>query len=858
MTRPLHRSRQAWLASALIGASMCVTHAVAADAKDSNGLSFESTPVLTAGRVPVPRLMIALSRLPSDQNKRKDLLTALGGTIDQLPDASVQLGWVAPSSCEAPDQAGESCSSGATPQTLDAATRAAFKAFLAAAGRQTGASESSDAPTTTARTIAYAEEQSSLAAAHQPQKGADLLCRQSHVVLVGTDVGPGTLRPDQPHDGAMAPKPVIHQVAAAGDGLAAQIDEAVQTAVAESQGPDDTRTLALAMVPNAKGGEQAVVAARYNAHGWHGELALRTLQRAGIDTSSAPWGRQAGSGEPHTTATLLDAREPDTRVILSSQGEGQQLKGLAWRWTELPQAQRALLERDAHQRPDGLGSQRLEWLRGVRADEQANGGKLRDRRSPQADMLGSVPWASPGRLATRTTPAQPTMIYAAGNGGMLHAFDAESGQERFAYVPQGALAKVAAMSQPQYLHQASIAASPFTADWQEGDQTRRWLFGTPGAGGKGYFALDVSNLQGFADESQGAQQIRLDTTASEDPDLGHIFGTPVTAAGDPWRSASVMRLNDGRTALVLGNGFGSESGRAVLLLHYLDGARELRKIPAGKEVGNGLGPVRLVDLDGDRKADLAYAGDLRGYVWKFDLRATDPAQWRVAVKSQPMFMAKDEQAHPQPITSAPTTWPHPERGRILVFGTGRMLTPDDRGDTSTQTIYGIHDRDDDEPASRGRAALRRRELVSGASRVTTAAASDSAAGSAPGWYVDLPVPGERVLDHPRHFDGQLIDIVSSVPAPVPPVGAGESCKTANERQFRNTLRALDGEPPRTAIHGTSDAPLTVGRLELSATPSVAVRSLSREVRMNFEGGQDDATRARLGFIAVRPSWRQLQ
>ncbi|MEO5367131.1 MAG: PilC/PilY family type IV pilus protein, partial [Magnetococcus sp. WYHC-3] len=62
----------------------------------------------------------------------------------------------------------------------------------------------------------------------------------------------------------------------------------------------------------------------------------------------------------------------------------------------------------------------------------------------------------------------------------------------------------------------------------------------------------------------------------------------------------------------------------------------IRKISVA---GNGLSTPAVVDSDGDFIADMAYAGDLDGHLWKFDLSQADPAQWQAAFSGQPLFTA---------------------------------------------------------------------------------------------------------------------------------------------------------------------------------------------------------------------------
>ncbi|MBI5062619.1 MAG: hypothetical protein HZB87_03890, partial [Desulfatitalea sp.] len=127
---------------------------------------------------------------------------------------------------------------------------------------------------------------------------------------------------------------------------------------------------------------------------------------------------------------------------------------------------------------------------------------------------------------------------------------------------------------------------------------------------------------------------------------------------------------------------------------------------------NGLAVPALIDVNLDRCVDYAYAGDLKGNLWKFDLTASDPAGWGVAYgedldgdgviaaaagdRPQPLFAAPG-----QPITGRPDVMAMSGAcapggaGYMVIFGTGRYLGVNDRYDNSRQSIYGIWDFGDD-------------------------------------------------------------------------------------------------------------------------------------------------------------------
>ena len=279
------------------------------------------------------------------------------------------------------------------------------------------------------------------------------------------------------------------------------------------------------------------------------------------------------------------------------------------------------------------------------------------------------------------------------------------------------------------------------------------LVGSPGAGARGYFVLDVSRPAQFS-ESLAQATVLVDATGDDppDPDIGYIVSEPAPAL--PGAAASqVVRLNDDRWAAVMGNGVGSRGQMPVLLLQYLDKTREMHRIapacasapaPCPWRGDNGLAAPALIDTDGDGRADVAYAGDLLGHVWKFDIADRNPQRWKVAFGGAPLFTARDADGHAQAIVAAPTWLPHPQGGVMLGIGTGRLLTEADRADRQTHTLYGLHD-DGTGPVNRPDEPKRPLTLV-----------RPGDTSPARGWYFDLPSPGERMLQPPLYLAGRKV------------------------------------------------------------------------------------------------------
>lgn len=606
-----------------------------------------------------------------------------------------------------------------------------------------------------------------------------------------------------------------------------------------------------------------IYVAGFDSSNWSGHLSAYPIDATTYGVSSSP------SWSAHQ---LLDASTPDARKILTHNGK----EGIAFTWNSLNQAQQAALRGSDS---EVEGQRRLNYLRGDRSHEDDKpGGTLRRRDSRLGDIANANIWQArqPVRLGfehaghAKFRAGQATrlpMLYVGANDGMLHAFSAVDGRELMAYVPAGVYGHLRGYTRPDYSHRYFVDGHAFTGDVDISNASpladwRTYLVGALGGGGRGYFVLDVTTplTTTAANSTFQPSGVILDrsfpgnATApdEESKDIGHLYAPPVVSSIDASRSEQIVKLNNGRWAVVMGNGVNSVNERPVLLVQYLDGPRELLRIvaQAATHQGNGLSAPRLLDVNGDGKMDVAYAGDLQGNLWKFNLTGTDASQWGVSDWSgggkpcrnaacTPLFTARDAAlpANPQPITTAPIWMPHPLGGIQILFGTGRQLEDADRANAKVQTIYslwdasrytvaatgGLAEAPDTRSTIAGRSALVQ-QAVTGA--VTSRASGDElpteffkssrrpvayarASPSAPrGWYMDLPDVGERVLSNPQPFEGQKVMVSTSVPSQG---NAEESCtfEQAQEGGSINVLNMITGQPGSTPPFAGTDATMSM-------------------------------------------------
>jgi type IV pilus assembly protein PilY1 len=517
-----------------------------------------------------------------------------------------------------------------------------------------------------------------------------------------------------------------------------------------------------------------VYQARFNGTDWSGQLLAYKVSDTGAISGSSSW--EAGD--------LLNKLGAANRTILTYDAAAG--AGVPFQWASLPTAFKSALNGS-----DGKGSDRLDWMRGVKTSEGAAAGKFRVRgKSILGDIVNSNPqyvgapngdWADADYLDFYTKYKTRTpMLYVGANDGMLHAFSAgtgpsgkdDSGAERFAYVPSMLMSRLPTLTNLGYVHGYFVDGTPIIADAKiDGSRWASVLVGSLGAGAAGIFALDVTNPDAVS-EADAASKVLWEFTADVDPDLGYTFGRP-----------SIVRLHNGRWAAVFGNGYNSTAinskadGKAYLYVVFLDHqsaknvwklGTDYLKIPTGAgstTTPNGLSQVFAADIDlaVDGVTDVIYAGDLLGNLWKFDMRSTSQAAWGVGSAAKPLFQAIGSDAKTvQPITAPLQVLRNGIAGYVVTFGTGRYIATDDPTNLAVQSFYGIWDPDNTPtPTTTTLRSLLVEQTIdsevataSVTSRVTSANAVTYSSGGKQGWFIDLVSPpdktalGERVIYAP--------------------------------------------------------------------------------------------------------------
>lgn len=452
----------------------------------------------------------------------------------------------------------------------------------------------------------------------------------------------------------------------------------------------------------------------------------------------------------------------------------------------------------------------VNYLRGDSSLEQKNiGGIYRNRDTPFGDVVDSQPIfvgaPDPNEFSNETftgasdflayasnTAARAPLIFVAANDGMLHALDAGTGTETFAYIPAAVICStpstpsLCVSSGLKQLSDPNYGSTVPHQYFNDGELTvAEAYFGSPGAWhtvavgttGRGtaeaVYAFDITdptNIKFLWERSAGDGN-----SDGNSKYIGQMTGKPIISqtADDSW-------------SVLIGNGYNSTAGVAALLQFNLpDGALTVHTT-TDTSTSNGLAaPAVWLDNPTNGVSTKAYAGDLDGHVWSFVLNdGTNP---KPSSTGSLLFTALDSSTKVQPITAGMLAGKDPNTGNVWVFfGTGKYLSSTDLTNPDTQSWYGLIVQSSDSTLvsglSTGRTALVQRSIVAETAGTPTASppvlplravtpppTTPDMTGKS-GWYMDLTSPvngaeGERIVT-PNQFQGNLLLGVTRIPQAV--------------------------------------------------------------------------------------------
>jgi type IV pilus assembly protein PilY1 len=248
-----------------------------------------------------------------------------------------------------------------------------------------------------------------------------------------------------------------------------------------------------------------------------------------------------------------------------------------------------------------------------------------------AARMGDPLHSTPSVVTYRGSVTTPDdVVYMATNDGYLHAIDADTGEEKWAFIPEELLPRLkqllidpAATTRSYGLDgDVRVLKLDFDADGivESADGDVVWLFVGMRRGGNHYYALDVTN--------------------ENDPKL--MWKTTFTGMGESWSPLSIARVavngatqNNQKLVLIFGGGYDADQENYVQVQDdlgnsiYMIDAKFGTKLWSAGVSGHNLnlasmtnaitGRISVIDINGDQFADRMYAADLGGRIFRFDI-----------------------------------------------------------------------------------------------------------------------------------------------------------------------------------------------------------------------------------------------
>ncbi|MCC7197962.1 MAG: hypothetical protein IT483_00470 [Gammaproteobacteria bacterium] len=424
-------------------------------------------------------------------------------------------------------------------------------------------------------------------------------------------------------------------------------------------------------------------------------------------------------------------------------------------------------------------------------------------------------------------PDGPRVAFTVTAGGLLQAFDADAGRELWAFAPPSLLAGAEgagpAWPTPNrepgpagdvraHLHDAN-ADGRITPN--SGDHA--WLAWGLGRGGRGYLALDVSDVERprllWSLGTTGLPELGLATAAPVYARLDVRGGTQnagrwvvaLAAGSDPaGDSARLSAANTGRALYLVD----AESGALL----WSAGAAADADLPLPALHQSLPAAPRLLDLNGDGWLDRLYVVDAAGSLWRVDF-ASGSSRAALATGGRLADLGATEQRF---AVEPDAAWAHAVDGRrylAVSFGSGWLVQP--REDTIADRFYSLRDFHGAALTAEAWSSLRalRDTDLSDVTDAVDPLSGAATTASADGWYVRLEGSGEKTA-------GRALTLAGTVHVPT-----------------WRPLPSLPAEPcgpPR-------------GRARLRAFDLVSGRAVVRVIEADADGEEDVASERESDF-----------
>jgi type IV pilus assembly protein PilY1 len=514
--------------------------------------------------------------------------------------------------------------------------------------------------------------------------------------------------------------PLLRETAENGNGLYFEAKNAAELTVAIEHALQDilrriSSGSAVAVVSTEQGTDDRLYRGKFMPVDWDGFFECFALPHNEDDLPI--W--EAGE--------FLRTRNPDSRKIFTAIGNNT---------LNFVPGNAAPLQAKMGVATENLAAELITWGRG----ENVPG--LRDR---QGWVLGDIIHSTPVvvgppsqfvmeesyEIFRQANEHRTKMVYVGANDGMVHGFDAETGNEKWAFVPEFALPTFEAMADSFYCHSYSCDQTVSIRDVKISGNWKTVMAAGGGEGGSSIFALDITN-----------------------PDSPHMLWQADLPNGMKDHSEVEICSIGGMPVALVGSGFDITNMEAWLYAYNMNNGQLLGSLLLSRDNGalrNRASRPAVVDVNLDGQADLVYITDMLGTVYRIALGNNgNPGGWDISR----LYVGEEE------ITADPVAAYGPNGAIYVYFGTGAYIEDPDMESVGQNSFLCVFDHHDGSTASKGSMADQTSSVgeISGHS----------------GWYVDLWNDDAERVTQKCVVVAETVIFTSFAPSDDPCVAGGNS------------------------------------------------------------------------------------
>ena len=327
------------------------------------------------------------------------------------------------------------------------------------------------------------------------------------------------------------------------------------------------------------------------------------------------------------------------------------------------------------------------------------------------------------------------VIFFGDNQGYIHAIDAATGDELWAFIPKTLL-----KNQPKVRINAKSSDHIYGMDgkivkWTENGNT--YIASGMRRGGSGYYALNVTNRSTptlkwiITPESQGFSK------------LGQTWSTPI--------KTKIKKGNVNKSVLIFGGGYdpiqdtvttktADTKGTGLYIIDVTDGSIIYSETNLNYAIPSD---IKAIDIDGDGYTDQVYAGDMGGQVLRFDLDGSSTMSTNVIASVASTGQLNNRRFYHAPDVSVLAN----TGGRQLAIAIGSGYHAHPNSDAIQDNFY-MFKQPIDKPVST--TLITQSDLLEATINI-----DNELLAAKKGWYLPLNSGGEKVLASSLTFESAV-------------------------------------------------------------------------------------------------------